>query len=130
MRGEEPGHVPYCETGIDPALAAKIMRWQDSGEAEDKTTERFRVDEWRARNSRLKLDNIRYRMRAPEYAQKIVTKDGRIHYGAGLIKSRADLSMMQLPHPSNVICNVICGGGEANGAASMANYLSTKPGST
>jgi len=100
LRCEEPDRVPYCELAIDRALAQKLMRWgAPTTQAANLEANTFSVEEAKAIASFLKLDNISYIMRAPTYAQKTVGKDGRLFYGDGLIPTRAELPMLELPDP-------------------------------
>jgi uroporphyrinogen decarboxylase len=49
----------------------------------------------------LGLDALFYVMRAPVYAEHIAGKDGRMFYGDGLIRAESDLTMMDLPDPTD-----------------------------
>jgi uroporphyrinogen decarboxylase len=49
----------------------------------------------------LGLDALFYVMRAPVYAEHIAGKDGRMFYGDGLIRAESDLTMMNLPDPTD-----------------------------
>jgi uroporphyrinogen decarboxylase len=96
----EPDRVPYCELGIDRALAQRLMGWgQPSSQASNLEANAYSVDEAKALAAFLHLDNISYVLRAPVYARKEAGQDGRLFYGEGLIKSEADLPMLQLPDP-------------------------------
>jgi uroporphyrinogen decarboxylase len=100
LRREEPDRVPYCELGVDPALARKLMGWGGPiTEARNIEANDYRVEEIKAIAARLHLDNIFYVLRAPVYAQKHPGKDGRLFYGEGMIKTMADLEMLALPDP-------------------------------
>ena len=100
LRREEADHVPYCEITIDPALAKKIMGWGDApSQASDREVNHYTVEEAKAISSTLGLDNICHIIRSPVYAEKITGKDGRLFYGEGKIKTKADISLMQLPDP-------------------------------
>jgi hypothetical protein len=57
------------------------------------------IEEAKAIASRLHMDNISYVLRAPVYAHKMAGKDGRLFYGEGMIETRDDLSLIQLPDP-------------------------------
>lgn len=100
LRREEPDRVPYCELGIDRALAHRLMGWghPDSQEANLEANV-YSVDEAKAIAARLGLDNICYVLRAPVYAHKKSGQDGRLFYGEGMIRSEADLELLQLPDP-------------------------------
>jgi uroporphyrinogen decarboxylase len=100
LRREEPDRVPYCELAIDRALAQRLMGWgEPEGQAANLEANAYTVDEAKALAARLKLDNISYVLRAPVYAHKVPGLDGRLFYGKGMIKTRADLDLIQLPDP-------------------------------
>ena len=97
---EEPDRVPYCELGVDPALAKQLMGWgEPTTHALNLEANAYTVDEAKALSSRLKIDNLSYVMRAPVYARKVAGKDGRLFYGQGMIQSEGDLGLLQLPDP-------------------------------
>ena len=100
LRCEEPDRVPYCELGIDRALAQKLMGWckPESQEA-NLEANIYSVKEATAIASFLKLDNLCYVLRAPVYAHKHPGQDGRLFYGDGMIRTREDLHLLQLPDP-------------------------------
>ncbi len=100
LRREEPDRVPYCELGVDPALARKLMGGGGPiTEARNIEANDYRIEEAKAIAARLHLDNIFYVLRAPVYARKQPGKDGRLFYGEGMIKTMADLEMIKLPDP-------------------------------
>jgi uroporphyrinogen decarboxylase len=100
LRCQQPDRVPYCELGIDRALAQKLMGWgPGTSQAANLETNTYTVTEARALAAHLALDNLCYVLRAPVYAQKIPGMDGRLFYGEGMIRSRADLPLLQLPDP-------------------------------
>jgi len=100
LRREEPDRVPYCELGIDLALAQRIMGWgQPVSQAANLEANRYTVAEAKALASFLGKDNICYVLRAPVYAHKAPGQDGRLFYGQGMIRTEADLSLLQLPDP-------------------------------
>jgi uroporphyrinogen decarboxylase len=100
LRREEPDRVPYCELGVDRALAQRLMGWgEPEGQAANLEANVYSVDEAKEIAARLKLDNICYVLRAPVYAHKVPGLDGRLFYGAGMIKTRDDLDLIQLPDP-------------------------------
>lgn len=102
LRREEPDRVPYCELGIDRALAQRLMGWGEPiSQAADLEANLYTVDEAKAIASRLGLDNIAFVLRAPIYAHKIAGQDGRLFYGEGMIRSEADLDLIQLPDPTD-----------------------------
>jgi uroporphyrinogen decarboxylase len=100
LRREQPDRVPYCELSVDRALAQRLMGWgEPEGQAANLEANVYTVDEAKAIAARLKLDNISYVLRAPVYAHKVPGLDGRLFYGEGMIKTRADLDLIQLPDP-------------------------------
>jgi hypothetical protein len=97
---KEPDRVPYCELGIDRALAEQIMGW-GTGESQRANLETmpYTVEESKAIAERLSLDNITFTLRAPVYAERLPGKQGRLFYGKGQIKSEKDLARIRLPDP-------------------------------
>lgn len=98
---QQPDRVPYCELAVDRSLAQKLMHWEttaDTGAASWMVSP-YTLEESKALASLLGLDNINYVLRAPAYAHQLVGKDGRTFVGEGLIKTEADLSMINLPDP-------------------------------
>lgn len=101
QRGQ-PDRVPYCELGIDRALAQKLMGWgSGANQAANLEANVYNVTEAAALADRLGLDNIGYVLRAPVYAEKLPGMDGRLFYGNGLLTSRAELHRLQLPDPND-----------------------------
>lgn len=97
---EVPDHVPYCELGIDRALARKLLGWEESGDqAASLESNAYNVEEAKALASRLHKDNICYVLRAPVYAHKESGKDGRLFYGKGMLRTEEDLGIVRLPDP-------------------------------
>jgi len=100
LHRKQPDRVPYCELGIDRALAQRLMGWgKPVSQAFNIEANEYTVDEAKALAAFLHLDNISYILRAPVYARKEAGQDGRLFYGEGLIKSEADLPSLQLPDP-------------------------------
>jgi uroporphyrinogen-III decarboxylase len=100
LHRRQPDRVPYCELGIDRALAQRLMGWgQPASQASNLEANAYSVGEAKALAAFLHLDNICYVLRAPVYAKKEAGQDGRLFYGEGLIKSQADLPLLQLPDP-------------------------------
>jgi uroporphyrinogen decarboxylase len=100
LHREEPDRVPYCEVGIDRALAQQVMGWgQPISQARNLEVNQYTVEEAKSIAAFLGLDNLSYLMRAPVYAHKLAGKDGRLFYGEGLIKTEADLAILDLPDP-------------------------------
>lgn len=101
QRGQ-PDRVPYCELGIDRALAQKLMGWgSGANQAANLEANVYNVTEAAALADRLGLDNIGYVLRAPVYAEKLPGMDGGLFYGNGLLTSRAELHRLQLPDPND-----------------------------
>jgi uroporphyrinogen-III decarboxylase len=102
LRREEPDRVPYCELGIDRALACRLMGWEEpKSQAANLETNPYSVEEARAIASFLQLDNLTYVLRAPVYAHKHAGQDGRQFYGEGMIRTEAHLAQLQLPDPAD-----------------------------
>lgn len=99
LRREQPDRVPYCETGIDRALAEQLLGWPRTSLAVDKESNQYTIDEARAVAEVLHLDNLSYVLRAPVYAHKVPGMDGRLFYGEGMIKTEADIDRIVLPDP-------------------------------
>jgi uroporphyrinogen decarboxylase len=100
LQRQQPDRVPYCELGIDRALAQQMMGWgKPSGQAANLEANPYTVEEAKALAGYLGLDNIYYVLRAPVYAEKVAGQDGRLFYGEGMIRSEADLDLLQLPDP-------------------------------
>jgi len=97
---KEPDRVPYCELAVDRVLGEKLMGWTGAtSQAANLESTAYTVEEAKALAARLHLDNLSYVLRAPVYAVREAGQDGRLFYGEGLIKSEADLGMLQLPDP-------------------------------
>ncbi len=105
LSGNVPDRVPYCELGIDPALAMRLMGWSGlEGAIDGSYTACLEVNLYSAREAKqiasfLRLDNICYTLRAPVYAHRSIGADGRFFYGEGMIRTEADLPLIQLPDP-------------------------------
>jgi uroporphyrinogen decarboxylase len=96
---EEPDRVPYCESDIDPVVAAKLMGLEPPKELAEVGTYHRPVEEEKALSRLLHRDNITYALKAPILAEKVKGKDGRIFYGRGLIRSERDLDLLDFPDP-------------------------------
>lgn len=97
---KEPDRVPYCELGVDRALAQRLMGWgAPASQAANLEANAYTVEEAKALADHLQLDNISYVLRAPVFAHKRAGQDGRLFYGEGMIKTEADLALLQLPDP-------------------------------
>jgi uroporphyrinogen-III decarboxylase len=100
LRREEPDRVPYCEFGVDRSLAEQLMGWgEPEGQGYNIEANLYTARESLDLADRLHLDNISYVLRAPVYAEKVPGQDGRLFYGRGMIETRADLDLVQLPDP-------------------------------
>jgi uroporphyrinogen decarboxylase len=100
LRREEPDRVPYCEEYVSRPFAERLMGWGSPlSESVDLEGNEYTVEEAKAVSRRLKLDNITFLLRAPVYAEKHPGQDGILYYGAGLIRSIADLDLVRLPDP-------------------------------
>jgi len=98
----EPDRVPYCELGVDRALAQRVMGWgAPASQASNLEANAYTVEEAKALAGLLALDNLSYVLRAPVYAHKEAGQDGRLFYGEGLVKTEADLAVLQLPDPTD-----------------------------
>ena len=101
----EPDRVPRCELGIDYRLAQGLMGWDDvaGSDAGQQTAclekNIYSVDQAKQIAAFLQLDNISYVLRAPVYAERRSGADGRSFYGNGMIRTEADLSLIELPDP-------------------------------
>jgi len=108
---QEPDRVPYCELGVDRALAERLMGWgAPASQATNLEANAYTVEEAKALAATLHLDNITYVLRAPVYAKKEAGRDGRLFYGEGLIQSPSDLDRLVLPDPYD---NALYAGAEA-----------------
>ncbi len=96
LRREQPDRVPYCELAIDRSMARQLMGWPEPAQG---AGDNLSPAEAKALASFLEMDNIVYGLRPPIYARTGVGLDGRVFYGDGLIKTEADLDLVQLPDP-------------------------------
>jgi len=104
LNREQPDRVPFCELAIDRALAQKLMGWDEVPVETAATAIKnpYTAEESKEIASFLGLDNISYIMRAPAYARMEKGTGGRsFPSGEGMIKTEADLSMIELPDPYN-----------------------------
>jgi len=100
LNRQEPDRVPYCELAVDRALAQRLMGWgEPEGQAANLEANTYSVEEAKALAAHLRLDNLSYVLRAPVYAHKVPGLDGRLFYGQGMIQTRDDLALIQLPDP-------------------------------
>jgi hypothetical protein len=76
------------------------MGWgQPKSQARNLEANQYAVEEAQSVASCLGIDNISYLLRAPVYVHKSAGKDGRLFYGDGMIRTGADLSLLELPDP-------------------------------
>lgn len=102
LRRQQPDRVPHCELGVDRALAQQLLDWgAPLSQRDDLEQNPYTLAEEKAIANFLKLDNIHYVLRAPVYAHKIPGQDGRLFYGEGMIRTRADMEMINLPDPTD-----------------------------
>ena len=99
LKREEPDRVPFCEFGTSRRLMESMLDWKRE-ELVDTDFERnqYTVDEAKAISSYLGIDCIACILRAPVFADKNM-KDGQLFYGAGQIRTEADLGKVDLPDP-------------------------------
>jgi hypothetical protein len=95
----EPDRVPYCELGVDPGLAARLLGWPAPKPGVNLEANPFTVAQAKAVAERLGLDNLSFVLRAPVYAEKRAGQHGILFYGEGLIKTEDDLARLALPDP-------------------------------
>ena len=100
LQRKQPDRVPYCELTVDRALATRMMDLEESaippGMME---VNLYSVEEYKAVASFLGLDNIIYVLRPPVYAHRHEGQDGRMFYGAGMIRTEDDLALLEAPDP-------------------------------
>jgi len=102
LERREPDRVPYVELGVDRSLAERLLGWGGS------STQRANLErnpytpaEFAELAGYLGLDAVPYVLRAPVFARKVEGKDGRLFYAEGLIRSRRDLGLVELPDPED-----------------------------
>ena len=100
LRCGEPDRVPYCELGVDRALAEKLAGWgEGASQRANLESNTFSITEARELAGLVGLDNISYSLRAPVLAEKLPGRDGRLFYGPGQVHTEADLESLKLPDP-------------------------------
>ncbi len=101
LNRQETDRVPHCELCVDVAMAETLLGWKKAEAATGGSARKnpYTVEEAKALASFLGHDNIGFILRARDYAKMAIGKDGRTFLGDGLIKSDADLSMIDLPDP-------------------------------
>lgn len=88
LRREEPDRVPYCEVTISQSVLQAI-----SGRNEVLSEKEI--------SALLGRDNIRFDAMPPFLAEKSIGADGQEYLVDGLIKTREDLRLVQLPDPKD-----------------------------
>ena len=102
LRREQPDRVPYCELGVDRALAGRLLGWQsDRTQRSNLEANPYSLTEAVALADRLQLDNLCYVLRAPVYVDKVPGFEGRLFYGKGQLATRGDLERLVLPDPAD-----------------------------
>jgi uroporphyrinogen decarboxylase len=86
LRCEEPDRVPFCEMNIAPNVLRAI-----SGRDDELSETEI--------SALLGRDNVRFDATPPFLATKSIGADGQEYLVDGLIKTRADLALAQLPNP-------------------------------
>jgi len=100
---QEPDRVPYFELGVDRVLAQKLMGWKPGTTETVASVVRnpYTLEESKQIASYLGLDIISYFLRAPTYAQTEIGVGGIAFPVDGLIKTKADLAIIDLPDPNS-----------------------------
>ena len=102
LRREQPDRIPYCELGVDQALAKQLVGWEGPRtQRANLEANPYTLAEALAVADRLELDNLVYVLRAPVYVDKVAGKDGRLFYGEGQLRTWADLERLVLPDPTD-----------------------------
>lgn len=101
LNRQEADRVPHCELFVDVAMAAKLLGWPKSSGVTGGSLRKnpYTAAEAKAIASFLGHDNIGFILRAPDYAKMETGTDGRSFPHGGLIKTEADLEMIDLPDP-------------------------------
>ena len=102
LRREEPDRVPHCELFVDMEMSQKLLGWSKRSSATGGTVRSnpYTAEEAKEVASFLGHDNIGFLLRAQDYAEIGVGKDGRTFVGEGKIKTESDLEMIDLPDPT------------------------------
>jgi uroporphyrinogen decarboxylase len=99
LGGGTPDRVPYCELGIDDAIAAQVLAdtvWGDRVRRQDQP-----VEAEKALSRALGRDIILHSLRPAVAAERHSGEGDVMFYGHGWIKSRADLGRLPLPDPTS-----------------------------
>lgn len=102
LKLEETDRVPHCELFVDVAMAEMLLNQEfgQAGTGGSVKSNPYTVSQAKAVAKKLGHDNIGFILRAQDYAKMGVGKDGRTFFGEGMIKSEADLEMIDLPDPT------------------------------
>ncbi len=101
LQRDQPDRVPYCELGVDQALARRLLGWQGTAtQRSNLEANPYTLPEARAVADCLDLDNLFFVLRAPVYVDKVPGQDGRLFYGHGQLASWQDLDRLVLPDPT------------------------------
>lgn len=101
LNRQETDRVPHCELFVDVAMASQLLGWKNAGAATGGSVRKnpYTPEQAKAVAKFLGHDNIGFILRAHDYAKMKVGKDGRTFPGEGMIKTEADLEMIELPDP-------------------------------
>lgn len=101
LNRQDTDRVPHCELFVDVAMAEKLLGWKKAGAATGGSVRKnpYTAEEAKAVARLLGHDNIGFLLRAPDYAKMEAGKDGRTFPREGMIKTEADLEMVDLPDP-------------------------------
>ncbi|MGC9317896.1 MAG: uroporphyrinogen decarboxylase family protein [Armatimonadota bacterium] len=100
LAGGEPDRVPFCEIGVDQEIAEQVLGREFPRMPDLETNPRGLQDEIELAR-RLGKDNICYVLRAPVYTKRARAGAGSPFYTEGLIRSEADLGLIDLPDPQD-----------------------------
>ena len=102
LRLAETDRVPHCELFVDVAMAEKLLNQKLGSTATGGSVRSnpYTAEQAKAVARKLSHDNIGFILRAQDYAQMKIGRDGRAFPGDGLIKTEADLAMIDLPDPT------------------------------
>jgi uroporphyrinogen-III decarboxylase len=102
LRREAPDRVPYFELHVDEAIAQVLLgRPAPPTQAARLEVNPRGVEEEKALARVMSKDNICCVLRPPVFAEMRPGRDGRLFYGEGQIRTRADLARLQLPDPGS-----------------------------
>jgi uroporphyrinogen decarboxylase len=96
----EPDRVPYCEIHVDQQIAEQLLGRELPPAPTLESNPRGLEDEI-ALAQALGKDNICFVMRAPVYTERTTAGGETAFYTDGLIRSEADLALLDLPDPDD-----------------------------